>query len=103
LSVLSAWLDPHGLELELSASAPCPADLALRIVIPKRSERVDLLFDGLLSPALLRDEQVFSWHALSAEERAALRENGLALGAVRSTGTPPEPFDPIARPIGVIQ
>jgi uncharacterized membrane protein len=103
LSVLSAWLDPQGLELELSASAPCPADLALRIIIPKQPERVDLLFDGLLSPATLRDEQVFSWHALSAEERAALRENGLALGAVRSTGTPPEPFDPIARPIAVVQ
>jgi len=103
LSVLSAWLDPHGLELELSASAPCPADLALKIVIPRRPERVDLLFDGLLSPAQLRDEHVFSWHALSAEERAALRESGLALGAVRSNGAPPEPFDPVARPIDVIQ
>jgi len=103
LSVLSAWLDPQGLELELAASAPCPADLALKIVIPGRHERVDLLFDGLLSPSQLRDEQVFSWHALSDEERVALRERGLALGAVRSNGTPPEPFDPLVRAIGVVQ
>jgi hypothetical protein len=103
LSVLSAWLDPQGLELELSASAPCPADLALKIRIAQRHERVDLLFDGLLSPAQLHDEQVFSWHALSDEERAALREHGLALGAVRSNGTPPEPLDPVLRPIEVIR
>jgi uncharacterized membrane protein len=102
LSVLSAWLDPQGLELELAARAPCPADLALRIEIEGRSSRVDLLFDGLLSPALLRDEQVFSWHPLSDDERRAILEHGLSLGALRSSGAPPEYGDPIGQPIAVI-
>jgi uncharacterized membrane protein len=102
LSVLSAWLDPQGLELELAARAPCPADLALRIEIEGRASRVDLLFDGLLSPALLRDEQVFSWHPLSDDERRAILEHGLSLGALRSSGAPPEYGDPIGQPIAVI-
>jgi uncharacterized membrane protein len=98
LSVLSAWLDPQGLELELSAHAPCPADLALRI----GSSRVDLLFDGLLSPAHLHDEKVFSWHALDASERAAISQQGLRLGALRSSGAPPEQGDPVSLPIPLV-
>jgi uncharacterized membrane protein len=102
LSVLSAWLDPQGLELELSAHAPCPADLALRIGSETTPTRVDLLFDGLLSPAHLRDETVFSWHALSAVERARIVERGLRLGALRANGSPPELGDPVSIPIPLI-
>lgn len=102
LSVISAWLYPQGLELELAAHAPCPADLALRIGIAQDRPRVDLLFDGLLSPALLRDERVFSWHALTHAERESIVEHGLLLGALRSSGAPPEYGDPIDQPIAVI-
>jgi hypothetical protein len=102
LSVISAWLYPQGLELELAAHAPCPADLALRIGIAQDRPRVDLLFDGLLSPALLRDERVFSWHPLTHAERESIVEHGLLLGALRSSGAPPEYGDPIDQPIAVI-
>jgi hypothetical protein len=61
------------------------------------------MFDGLLSPSQLRDEQVFSWHALQPSERRAVREHGLWLGVIRSDGAPPEPADPRSRPVAVIQ
>lgn len=102
LSVLSAWLDPQGLELELAIHAPCPADLALRIGSELKPERVDLLFDGLLSPAVLRDEKVFSWHALLPDERRRVSEEGLRLGAIRSSGAPPEFGDSISQPIPLV-
>jgi uncharacterized membrane protein len=104
LSVLSAWLQPQGLELELEAHAPCPSDLALRIGAGEETKptRVDLLFDGLLSPAHLRDETVFSWHALGATERARVVSQGLRIGALRSSGAPPEDGDPISLPIPLI-
>jgi uncharacterized membrane protein len=102
LTVLSAWLDPRGIELELAAHAPCPADLALRIGTETTPRRVDLLFDGLLSPAQLRDEKVLSWHALTAFERARILERGLRIGALRSSGAPPELGDPVSVPIPLI-
>jgi hypothetical protein len=103
MAVSSAWLQPEGLQLELSVQAPCPADLALKILLPGRPERVDLLFDGLLSPARLRDEHVYSWHALSADERSVLREHGLLLALIRANGAPVEPTDPRARNVPVVQ
>ena len=103
LGVSSAWVQPQGLLLELAVEAPCPSDLALKLVFGGQPERVDLMFDGLLSPALLRDEQVYSWHALQPSERRALREHGLALGVIRANGAPPEPMDPRTRPVVVIQ
>ena len=102
LSVVSAWLDPQGLELELAVHAPCPADLALRLGVDMKPERVDLLFDGLLSPAVLRDERVLSWHALRAPERAAMERDGLRLGALRSNGAPPEAGDAISQAVPLI-
>jgi uncharacterized membrane protein len=95
LTLLSAWLEPHGLELELSAQAPCPNDLALRIGTETRPKRVDLLFDGLLSPAQLRDEYAVSWHSLSPLERERILTRGLRIGALRSSGDPPELGDPV--------
>jgi hypothetical protein len=103
LGVSSAWVQPQGLLLELAVEAPCPGDLALKLVFGGQPERVDLMFDGLLSPALLRDEQVYSWHSLQPSERRALREHGLALGVIRANGAPPEPMDPHTRPVVVIQ
>jgi hypothetical protein len=102
LSVLSAWLDPQGLELEFSVHAPCPADLALRIGSELKPERVDLLFDGLLSPAVLRDENVYSWHALMPDERKRVSEQGLRLGAVRASGAPPELGDAVSQVVPLV-
>jgi uncharacterized membrane protein len=103
LGVSSAWVQPQGLLLELTVEAPCPSDLALKLVFGGQPERVDLMFDGLLSPALLRDEQVYSWHALQPSEREALREHGLWLGVIRANGAPPERLDPRSRLVAVIQ
>ena len=102
LTLLSAWLDPQGLELELSAQAPCPNDLALRIGAETTPRRVDLLFDGLLSPAQLRDEYAVSWHQLTPVERARILERGLRIGALRASGAPPEQGDPVSFPIPLI-
>jgi uncharacterized membrane protein len=95
LTLLSAWLEPQGLELEFSTQAPCPNDLALRIGAETRPSRVDLLFDGLLSPAQLRDEYAVSWHSLSPLERERILQRGLRIGALRSSGDPPELGDPV--------
>ena len=103
LGVSSAWVQPQGLLLEFVVDAPCPSDLALKLVLDGQPERVDLMFDGLLSPSQLRDEQVFSWHALQPSERRAVREHGLWLGVIRADGAPPEPMDPRSRPVTVIQ
>jgi uncharacterized membrane protein len=103
LGVSSAWVQPQGLLLELVVDAPCPSDLALKLVFGDQPERVDLMFDGLLSPAQLRDEQVYSWHALRPAERRALREHGLWLGVIRADGAPPEKLDPRSRWVVVIQ
>jgi hypothetical protein len=102
LTLLSAWLDPQGLELELLAQAPCPNDLALRIGADTRPARVDLLFDGLLSPAQLRDEFAVSWHALNPGERQRILERGLRIGALRSSGAPPELGDPVSFAVPLI-
>ena len=68
--------------LELHATGPCPADLALRI-----DGRVDLLFDGLLSPAHLRaGDRLRSDHVFAGDE--------LALATLRSSGARPRPVDP---------
>lgn len=68
--------------LELHATGPCPADLAIRI-----GERVDLLFDGLLSPAHLQ-----AGDRLRSEHRFDGRV--LRLSALRSSGARPLPEDP---------
>ena len=68
--------------VELHAMGPCPADLALRI-----DGRVDLLFDGLLSPAHLRSgDRLRSEHVFAGDE--------LALATLRSSGARPRPADP---------
>lgn len=96
LLLTSAWLRPDGVQLELYARGPCPNDLAIRLGSGPRPARVDLLFDGLLSPARLRPQHVSSFHPLTAAERSALLAQGLHVGALRSSGAPPEPGDPVS-------
>lgn len=83
------------LTLEFSAHAACAADLALRWGSSPTPSRVELLFDGLLSPAQLRaGDRVRSHHALSPAERARLLASGLHVGLLRADGNPPAPTDP---------
>jgi hypothetical protein len=97
LALRAARIERGALELELVARARCPSDLALRLGAGPRPWRVDLPFDGLLSPALLEaGDIVRSRHALTLEERADIAQQGLWLGALRSSGARPEPDDPIS-------
>jgi uncharacterized membrane protein len=82
------------LELELVARGPCPEDLALRIGRRKRAERVDLIADGLLSPAHFHAGDVIrSAHPITTGEA----ESGeLHVGALRSSGARPEHADPMS-------
>jgi uncharacterized membrane protein len=85
------------LVLDLVARDACPSDLAVRIGTGHRPRRVDLLFDGLLSPALLeRGDHLRSVHALTAEEWALAEGKPLRVGLLRQSGARPEHEDPIA-------
>lgn len=82
------------LTLELVARGPCPEDLALRIGRGKRPRRVDLIADGLLSPAHFRAGDVIrSVHVLASGE---VRPGELRVGALRSSGARPEHADPFS-------
>jgi uncharacterized membrane protein len=97
LELRSAGVEPKAVVLELAARGPCPDDLALRLGGTPKPPRVDLPFDGLLSPAHLRaGELVRSRHRISAAEYAEIRRRGLHVGAVRSSGARPEPADPLS-------
>lgn len=102
LSVLRATRIGQQLELTLQAHGACASDLALRLGASARPKRVDLLFDGALSPAHLRaGDTLRSVHALTTTEADAIASQGLWLGALRSSGARPNPHDPIAAPITV--
>lgn len=75
-------LSANEIALILVAHAPCPNDLALHV-----GENTDLLFDGVVSPAHLRDGDVVR----SNHEH---RGSEVRLGAVRSSGARPAPSDP---------
>ncbi len=106
LSVLSAsFAAPSDrIELRFLVTASCPADLALRIGVGERPTRVDLIADGLYSPAKWRTNQVIvSRHLLSAEERSAIDAVGLRVGVLRESGARPDRNDPtsVAVPVRV--
>jgi hypothetical protein len=97
LAVRMGRLRPRSVELELVARARCPSDLAIRIGSTPKPARVDLLFDGLLSPAQLdAGDLVRSRHPLSKDERAAIDRYGLRVGALRASGARPDPADQIS-------
>ncbi len=97
LTARHATLQPAAVTLQLEAHGPCPADLAVRLGTAFRPERVDLLFDGLLSPAQLRRGDVLqSIHGLNIDEHAGVATDGLRLGAVLAHGRRPDRDDPIA-------
>ncbi len=97
LSIERAHLHRRSLQLVLAASGRCPADLAVRIGSLRRAKRVDLLFDGLLSPAHLRKgDRLRSRHVLSEQERALILEKGLRVGLLRSSGAKTMHGDPVS-------
>lgn len=83
--------------LDLVARGPCDDDLALRIGTEWRPRRVDLIADGLLSPAHFeRGDRIRSRHPLASGE---IPPGRLRIGAIRSSGARPEHEDPMS--IGV--
>lgn len=85
------------LRLDLLATGSCDADLAIRIGTGPRPTRVDLLFEGILSPVHLREgEVVQSRHLLSPGEAAALLRGEIRVGLLRSSGARPAHADPVA-------
>jgi hypothetical protein len=97
LWLTGAARDGDVLTLSLRASGPCGADLALRIGTGPRPARVDLLFDGFLSPAHLRaGDCVRSTHTLDPEEIEAFDAGELRVGLLRSSGARPAHEDPVA-------
>jgi uncharacterized membrane protein len=97
IAVRAAELRSDRLTLELVARGACPGDLAVRLGADEHPRRVDLLFDGLLSPMhLARGDLLRSTHALSPAERSAIVQRGLHVGALRSSGARPHPYDPIS-------
>lgn len=97
LAVLGAHLSGDELSLQLRAEGPCPSDLAIRIGARDRPSHVQLLFDGLLSPAHLQSgDGLRSVHRLPARLAAEIAEFGLYIGALRTSGSPPSPSDPYA-------
>jgi hypothetical protein len=97
LALRGATLSKHAVVLELVARAPCASDLAIRLGADDSPARVDLLFDGALSPAqLTRGDLLRSTHVLSTGERSAILHRGLHVGVMRADGTRPSQSDPIA-------
>jgi uncharacterized membrane protein len=97
LGVENARLDADGITLGLLARAPCPDDLALRLGTGRRPRRVDLIADGLFSPAhFRRGDRIRSRHVLSVMEREAIAREGLRVGAIRASGARPEHGDPLS-------
>jgi uncharacterized membrane protein len=97
LSLVDARVFDRTLVLTLFAEDPCPHDLVVRLGTGYRPRRVDLLFDGLLSPAhLRRGDFVHSRHELTAVELDDLRLKGLRVGVLRSSGARPFRSDPMA-------
>jgi uncharacterized membrane protein len=97
LASLGAELRGTQLTLQFVARSRCPHDLAVRLGVDDRPPRVDLLFDGVLSPAhVIRGDLLQSIHAVSPAERRAFEELGLRVGLLRSSGARPRPSDPIS-------
>lgn len=97
LAAQSARIEGSEIALTLYARGACPSELALRFGPDPRPERVALLCDGALSPALLHEGDVFVCKfPLRPTEKALLQQRGLWLGALRASGDPVLAGDPAA-------
>jgi uncharacterized membrane protein len=102
LAVLGGSLHKDELCLDFVARGPCARDLAIRLGSLPKSRRVDLLFDGLLSPVHLQpSDRVRSCHSLQESERQSILSEGLYVGTLRQSGARPEHSDPISVKVDV--
>ena len=95
LSVVGATRLPDSqmVRIAFRAHGACPHDLAIRVGYGYRPRRVELLFDGVLSPAWLQEgDQLVSDHGLPDGFTGDI----LRLGLLRTSGTRPEHRDPVA-------
>ncbi len=87
--------------LHFVVHGPCPTDLALRVGAHQRPRRVELLFGGAVSPALLRaGDHVFT-DVADLLPAGAAPGTQVYVGALRSSGARPEPGDPITLPVSL--
>ncbi|MCA9534504.1 MAG: DUF2079 domain-containing protein [Myxococcales bacterium] len=87
--------------LHFVVHGPCPTDLALRVGTHQRPRRVELLFGGAASPALLRaGDHVFT-DVADLLPAGAAPGTQVYVGALRSSGARPEPGDPITLPVSL--
>jgi uncharacterized membrane protein len=97
LSVVEARRVPEGVALVFVAHGPCPADLAARIGVDPQPRRVDLLWDGALSPTHVRAGDVLlSTHRADAALLERMSARGVTVGLIRQNGAPLVPSDPIS-------
>ncbi|MDW8245528.1 MAG: DUF2079 domain-containing protein [Sandaracinaceae bacterium] len=90
-------MEKKELVLFLVARSECPPDLALRIGWGYRPGRVDLITQGVLSPAKFQvGDLIRSAHPLKPEEVRMWCLRGLRIGAIRESGARPAPEDPVA-------
>lgn len=84
------------------AHGPCPTDLALRVGTRERPRRVELLFGGAASPALLRaGDRVFT-DVADLLPAGATQPTQVYVGALRSSGARPDPHDPTTLPVPLL-
>jgi uncharacterized membrane protein len=97
LGLDEAHRDDDGITFTFVARAACNDDLALRIGTGRRPRRVDLIAEGLFSPAhFRRGDRIRSRHVLSSIEREAIARDGLRIGAIRASGARPAHEDPLS-------
>ena len=100
LRLRGAQRDQERLVLDLVSTQPCPSDLAIRLGPGRRPSRVDLLFDGLLNPAHLREgDRLVSRHRLGQREISLWERGEGRIGVLRSSGARPEHADPMSVPV----
>ena len=94
LSVHHAAAMEGGYRILFRAHGRCPADLGLRVGVTRKPKRIDLLFDGLLSPAHLRDgDYLWSFHP---QLQIDPKTETLNVGLVRQSESMPEKTDPVS-------
>lgn len=106
LAVARAHLSfDHHLGLRAIVTGRCPSDLALRMGVAARPKHVRLMFDGYFSPVHLQPgEMVDLDYPLPRGLATAIAARGaVRLGALRTSGAPPEPGDPVSVELPVVR
>jgi len=97
LALVRASRVDGALALDFVARGACASDLAIRLGAEANPSRVDLLFDGRVSPAHVRAGDVVR----SLHDDPAPTATVIHVGALRSSGARPDPRDPVAVAIAI--